>query len=194
MSDLARLLARIEAVVIGASAGGIEALSVLLPALRSTSCASILIVVHLPRERESLLPRIFAARCALPVKEAEDKEPIAPGTVYFAAPDYHLQVDEGPRISLSYDDLVNWSRPAIDVLFTSAADVYGDRLLAIVLTGGNQDGAAGLAAARRAGGITVVEDPASAYCATMPKEALRLGAPDLVLSLEAMKPLMQAIP
>ena len=196
MSDLARLLARIDAVVIGASAGGIEALSLLLPAVRSTTRAAILIVTHMPREHESLLPKIFAPRCALPVKEAEDKEPIAPGTVYFAAPDYHLQVDRGtaPRISLSYDDPVNWSRPSIDVLFASSADVYGDRLLALVLTGGNQDGAAGLVAVRRAGGVTVVQDPASALSPTMPREALRLGAPDLVLGLEAMKPLMQAIP
>jgi two-component system chemotaxis response regulator CheB len=187
-------VAAIEAVVIGASAGGIEALSVLLPEVPSATRAAILIVVHLPRERESLLAKIFAPRCALTVKEAEDKEPILPGTVYFAPPDYHLQVDEGPRVSLSYDDPVNWSRPSIDVLFSSAADTYGTRLLALLLTGGNQDGAAGLDAVRVAGGITVVEDPASALCPTMPNEALRLGPADLVVGLDAMRSVMRAIP
>jgi two-component system chemotaxis response regulator CheB len=133
------LVAQVEAVVIGASAGGIEALSTLLPAVRADVRAPILIVVHLPRERDSLLPKIFAARCALLVKEAEDKEPLANGTVYFAPADYHLQVeadlDAVPCVSLSCDDPVNWSRPSIDVLFSSAADVFGPRLLAILLTG-----------------------------------------------------------
>jgi two-component system chemotaxis response regulator CheB len=187
-------LAAVEAVVIGASAGGIEALSILLPELPSTTRAAILIVIHLPRERESLLAKIFAARCPLTVKEAEDNEPILPGTVYFAPPDYHLQVDEGPRVSLSYDDPVNWSRPSIDVLFGSAADIFGSRVMALLLTGGNQDGAAGVDAVRKAGGLTVVEDPASALCPTMPTEALRLGLPDLVLDLEAMKPIVRAMP
>jgi two-component system chemotaxis response regulator CheB len=187
-------VAAIEAVVIGASAGGIEALSVLLPELPSSTRAPILIVLHIPRERESLLAKIFAPRCALTVKEAEDNEPILPGTVYFAPPDYHLQVDEGPRVSLSFDDPVNWSRPSIDVLFSSAADTYGPRLMALLLTGGNQDGAAGLDAVRKAGGVTVVEDPASALCPTMPNEALRLGQPDLVAGLDAIKPIMRAMP
>ena len=194
---LAQLVTRIEAVVIGASAGGVEALTVLLPELRAGGRVPILIVIHLPRGRESLLAKIFSLRCALPVKEAEDKEVIAPGTVYFGPSDYHFQVDEdvdaGPRVSLSYDELVNWSRPSIDVLFASAADVYRDRLLAILLTGGNQDGALGLDAVRKAGGVTVVEDPATAHNPTMPNEALRLGLPDLLLSLDALKPLMQAI-
>jgi two-component system chemotaxis response regulator CheB len=194
VSELPGLVRRVEAVVIGASAGGVEALSVLLPAVRGGIRAAILIVVHLPRGRDSLLPKIFAPLSAVAVKEAEDKEAIAPGTIYFAPPDYHLLVDEGPHLSLSCDEAVNWSRPSIDVLFASAADVYRQRLLAIVLTGGNQDGAEGLQAVRRAGGLTVVQDPASALCQTMPSEALRLGAPDLVLSLEAMKPLLEAIP
>ena len=187
-------VAAIEAVVIGASAGGVEALSVLLPEVRSSTRAAILIVLHIPRERESLLAKIFAPRCALTVKEAEDKEPILPGTVYFAPPDYHLQVDDGPRVSLSYDDPVNWSRPSIDVLFSSAADAYGSRVMGMLLTGGNQDGAAGLDAIRKAGGVTVVEDPASALCPSMPSEALRLGQPDLVAGLSAMKSVMRAIP
>jgi two-component system chemotaxis response regulator CheB len=193
-SGIDQRVAAIEAVVIGGSAGGIEALSILLPELRSSTRTPILIVIHLPRERESLLAKIFTERCALTVKEAEDKEPILPGTIYFAPPDYHLQVDEGPRVSLSYDEAVNWSRPSIDVLFSSAADTFGAQLLALLLTGGNQDGAAGLDAVRKAGGVTVVEDPASALCPTMPNEALRLGLPDLVVGLDAMKAIIRAIP
>jgi two-component system chemotaxis response regulator CheB len=197
----ASALARVQAVVIGTSAGGIEALSLLLPAISAGVRAIILIVVHLPREHISLLPKIFSARCALTVKEAEDKEPLAHGTIYFAPADYHLQidgrlgagVDDAPRVSLSYDEPVNWSRPSIDVLFTTAADVFGPCLMAVVLTGGNQDGAQGLDTVRRAGGVTVVEDPATAAFPTMPREALRLGPADFVLSLEAMKPLMKAL-
>lgn len=194
MSDVARAVAQIEAVVLGASAGGIDVLSLLLPAIRPEARAAFLIVVHQPRERIGVLPGLFQARCALPVKEAEDKEPIAPGTVYFSPPDYHLQVDAGPCISLSYDEPVNYSRPSIDVLFESAAQVYGPRLLGIVLSGGNQDGAAGLEAIRQAGGFTVVQDPVSAAHAAMPTEALRRGPADLVLGPRPLTALMQAIP
>ena len=101
-------------------------------------------------------------KCALPVCEAADKEPVRPGTVYFAPPDYHLLIDAGPSLALSADELVNYSRPSIDVLFESAADVYGARLLGIILTGANEDGAAGLAAVHAAGGITIVQEPDSA--------------------------------
>ncbi len=98
----------------------------------------------------------------MPVREAQDKEPWSPAPVYFAPPDYHLLIDRGPQLALSADDLVNFSRPSVDVLFESAADVYGDRLLGIILTGASEDGAAGLDAVRRAGGRTVVQQPDTA--------------------------------
>jgi two-component system, chemotaxis family, protein-glutamate methylesterase/glutaminase len=132
----------IEAVAIGASAGGVEVLSTLLSVLPAGCRASFFIVMHIPRERPSLLAEVFAARCALPVREAEDKEPVQPGTVYFAPPDYHLLLDRGPAFALSSDEPVHFSRPSIDVLFDSAADIYGERLLGLILTGANQDGAA----------------------------------------------------
>jgi two-component system chemotaxis response regulator CheB len=209
---------RIDAVAIGASAGGVEALSILLPALPAALRAAVLIVVHLPRERASLLADIFSSKCARPVREAQDKEPVEPGTVYFAPPDYHLLVDSAPRgaavangavpggagrgrgdapvaaqFALSADDLVNFSRPSIDVLFESAADVYGSRLLGIILTGANHDGAAGLAAVHEAAGITVAQDPDTAQSALMPIAAIKRSPVDYVLTLEQIAELLREL-
>lgn len=171
------------AIAIGASAGGVEALSVLLPALTKDFAAPVLVVLHLPKERPSLVVSLFVGRCALPVREAEDQLPLVGGSVTFAPPDYHLLVDRGPRdsraafgtgprVALSIDGPVRFSRPSIDVLFESAADVFGPRLLAVVLTGASDDGAAGLAAVARAGGTCVVQDPKTAYAGAMPAAAL----------------------
>jgi two-component system, chemotaxis family, protein-glutamate methylesterase/glutaminase len=179
----------IDAVAIGASAGGIEVLSVLLSSLPASCRASFLVVMHIPRERPSLLPDVFGAKCALPVREAEDKEPVQPGTVYFAPPDYHLLVDRGPAFALSSDAPVHFSRPSIDVLFDSAADIYGERLLGLILTGANQDGAEGLAAIGRAGGRTVVQEPGSAAVPFLPEAALQAGPVDFVLSLAQLQEL-----
>jgi two-component system, chemotaxis family, protein-glutamate methylesterase/glutaminase len=181
---------RAEAVVIGGSAGGVEALSVLLPALPADSRASLFIVLHVPRDRPSLLAEIFAHKCALPVREAEDKEPVAPGTVYFAPSNYHLLLDQGPQLALSADDPVHHSRPSIDVLFESAADVYKDRLLGIILTGANEDGALGLAAVHDGGGMTVVQAPESARSPQMAVSALKLRPVDLVLPLDGIAVLL----
>jgi two-component system, chemotaxis family, protein-glutamate methylesterase/glutaminase len=176
------LTRNIDAVVVGASAGGVEVLSALLASLPATCPAAFFIVMHIPRERPSLLPEVFGVRCALPVKEAEDKEPVRPGTVYLAPPDYHLLIDRGPALALSSDEPVHFSRPSIDVLFESAADIYGERLMGLILTGANQDGAAGLAAVGRAGGRTVVQDPDSATVAYLPRAALLEGPVDFVLT------------
>ena len=163
-----------EAVVIGASAGALEALSSLLPSLPSDYRLPILIVVHLPADKTSLLAELLRARCAIRVREAEDKEPIEPGVAYFAPPDYHLLVEQDRRLSLSDDEPVLFSRPSIDVLFESAADAYGGGLIGIVLTGANSDGAKGLRAVIEAGGAAVVQSPESAYAAAMPQAAIAL--------------------
>jgi two-component system chemotaxis response regulator CheB len=184
VTTTASLSGRIDAVVIGASAGGVEALSVLLPALPAQSTAAVFIVLHLPRDRPSLLSEIFARKCALPVREAQDKESVASGIVYFAPSNYHLLLDQGPQMALSADDPVHHSRPSIDVLFESAAEVYRNRLLGIILTGANEDGAAGLAAVHDAGGMTVVQQPESAHSPQMVRSALKLRPADLVLSLD----------
>jgi two-component system, chemotaxis family, protein-glutamate methylesterase/glutaminase len=184
---------RIDAVVIGASAGGVEALSEILPALPASLRPALLIVLHLPRERPSLLVEIFANRCALPVREADDKEPVEPGTVYFAPPDYHMLVEKSRQIALSTDEPVHYSRPSIDVLFESAADVYADRLLGIILTGANADGAAGLHAVHRAGGTTVVQRPDSAKVPLMVVSALQRNPADFVLSLPEIAELLKGL-
>jgi two-component system, chemotaxis family, protein-glutamate methylesterase/glutaminase len=183
----------IDAIVIGTSAGGVEALSTVLPALPAGVATPVFVVLHLPREKPSLLVSIFTPKCALPVREAEDKEPVEPGTVYFAPPDYHLLIDEGPTLALSADEAVHFSRPSIDVLFESAADIYGARLLGIILTGASEDGAAGLDAIRRAGGCTVVQQPETAQVATMTEAALKRGPADFVLPLERIAELLRTI-
>lgn len=193
MKDAETLQGRIDAIVIGASAGGVEALSILLPALSAGLRAPLIIVLHLPRERPSLLAGIFAPKCALQVKEAEDKMRVEPGTVYFAPPDYHLLIDEGPQLALSIDELVHFSRPSIDVLFESAADIYAERLMGIILTGANDDGAAGLAAVHRAGGVTLVQEPGSAQAPLMALAALKRTAADFVLPLEEIASLLNVL-
>jgi two-component system, chemotaxis family, protein-glutamate methylesterase/glutaminase len=193
MSELGSLFGRIDAIVIGASAGGIEALMMLLPGLSATLTIPIFIVLHLPRDRPSLLADIFARKCPLPVCEAQDKEPVQPGTVYFAPPDYHLLIDEGPRLALSSDEPLNYSRPSIDVLFESAADFYGQRLLGIILTGANADGAAGLAAVSNAGGITIVQQPHSAQVKSMVVSALNRNPASCVLELEEISALLATL-
>ncbi|MEO7336279.1 MAG: chemotaxis protein CheB [Caldimonas sp.] len=175
---------RVRAVVIGASAGGVQALAALLPRLPASLEAPCFIVLHLPRERPSLLAGIFGPKCARPFREATDKEPVEPGTVYVAPPDYHLLIDQGPLLALSTDDAVHYSRPSIDVLFESAADVYGDGLLGIILTGWNEDGAAGLAAVHRAGGLTIVQQPDTAEAPVMPQSALERSPVQCVLDLD----------
>lgn len=184
----------VRAIVIGASAGGVEAIGTLLPALPARLQAPVFIVLHLPRERPSLLATVFQAKCALPVKEASDKEPVVAGTVYVAPPDYHLLIDAGPLTALSADDPVHYSRPAIDVLFESAADVYRTGLLGVVLTGGNQDGAAGLAAVIAAGGLGVVQRPDSAQVTYMPAAALQRNPSSRALTLGEIAGLFAVLP
>jgi two-component system, chemotaxis family, protein-glutamate methylesterase/glutaminase len=193
VTEVAALKGRIDAIVIGASAGGVEALSILLPALPAGLRTPLIIVLHLPRERPSLLAEIFARKCALKVKEAEDKMRVEPGTVYFAPPDYHLLLDEGPQLALSIDELVHFSRPSIDVLFESAADIYAERLMGIILTGANDDGTAGLAAIHRTGGVTIVQEPESALAPLMALSALKRTPADFVLPLTEIAALLQAL-
>ena len=183
-------LPRVEAIVVGASAGGVEALLTLLGSLRAGFGLPIIIVLHLPEERRSQLAEVFARRVELPVTEAIDKQDIQPGTVYFATPGYHLSVEQDRSLSLSLEARLHYSRPAIDYLFESAADAYGPRLAAVLLTGANQDGARGLAQVKRRGGLTVVQDPQEAQVATMPDAALALHQPDYILPLRGISRLL----
>ncbi|RKS27626.1 two-component system chemotaxis response regulator CheB [Pseudomonas sp. WPR_5_2] len=174
-------LPSIEAIVIGASAGGVEALLNILSPLRKGFVLPIIVVLHLPDERRSQLAEVFARRVCLPVLEAGDKTPVEAGTLYFATPGYHLSVEHDRSFSLSLEDRVHHSRPAIDYLFESAADAYGPTLAAVLLTGANRDGARGLAHVKERGGLTIVQDPDEAQVATMPKAALDFHHPDHIL-------------
>lgn len=170
-----------EAIVIGASAGALEALSSILPALPRGYRLPLMIVVHLAKL--SIFAKLFRERCRINVVEAEDKEPIRSGTAYFAPPEYHLLVERQKCLSLSNEDPVNFSRPSIDVLFESAADAYGSGLIAIVLTGASSDGAMGLAAVHNAGGTAIVQRPDEAEASMMPEAALAVCPSAHVLSL-----------
>lgn len=161
-----------RAVVIGASAGAIQALSEILPALPADFAVPILIVVHIPANRNNVLTPLFEQKCRMRVCEAQDKEPALGGVIYFAPPDYHLLVEAEGTLSLSGDEQVLYSRPSIDVLFESAADAYGPAVIGIILTGANRDGAKGLKAIAAAGGTALVQEPDSAYAGAMPRAAL----------------------
>lgn len=187
-------LPRVGAAAIGASFGGVEALMALMPALPAGLALPVFVVLHQPRDRDSLLPQVLAPYCRLPVVEAMDQEPVVPGTVYVATPDYHLLLDRGPRLALSLDAPVNFSRPAIDVLFESAAAAYGRGLLAMLLTGASADGAEGLQRVREAGGQAVVQDPADARAPAMPRAALARGPADALLSLADIRRLLALLP
>ncbi|WP_437880114.1 chemotaxis protein CheB [Pseudomonas sp. LRF_L74] len=172
-----------ELVVVGASAGGVEALLSVFERLPRGYRPSIACVLHLPEKRPSLLAELFGRRLAMPVREARDKEPLQPGTLYVAGPDYHLSVEREGCFSLSGEAPLHFSRPAIDFLFASAADAYGERLIGVLLTGASQDGAAGLARIHRQGGLSIVQDPDEAQVPTMPEAALALHTPDHILRL-----------
>lgn len=183
---------QIEAIVIGASAGAIASLSQLLPPLGRDFPLAILVVVHVPADQPHSVAGLLQTKCRLLVKEAEDKEPILPGTVYFAPPDYHLLVEDERVLSLSNEEPVNFSRPSIDVLFESAADVYREHLLAIVLTGANHDGAQGARTIGLAGGTVLVQDPDSAMARMMPESALEACPTASMLSLAELSELLIA--
>lgn len=182
-----------EAVVIGVSAGGLAALEAILSVLDPSFTLPVFIVQHISPESESYLSTHFSSRCALPVKEAEDKEDIQKGIVYFAPPNYHLLVERGRTLALSSDERVNFSRPSVDVLFESAADTYAEGLVGIILTGANNDGAAGLAKIKSMGGLTIVQSPHSAQVDVMPRAALLGTDVDHVIDLDQIGSFLNAL-
>jgi two-component system chemotaxis response regulator CheB len=180
----------IEAITLGASAGGVSALLSLFHALPQDFQIPLLCVLHLPDGRHSQLAEVFSRRLGRPVCEAQDKQAVAPGLIYFAGPGYHLSVERDRSFSLSQEERVFFSRPSIDFLFASAADAYGPALLGVLLTGANEDGARGLAQIKQLGGHTIIQDPREAQVATMPKAALALHRPDYILPLSGIGQLL----
>jgi two-component system chemotaxis response regulator CheB len=172
----------ISAIAIGASAGGIEALNVLLPIFPVDFAPPVLVVIHLPPDRPSLLVELFTPKCALPVREPDDKQEVTSG-IWFAPPGYHLMIESDRSFALSVDDPVNYSRPSIDVLFQSAAEVYGAGLLGVVLTGANSDGAKGAKTISENRGTVIVQDPKEAEASAMPSAAISAVASATVAPL-----------
>ena len=180
----------IDAVVIGGSAGGLDAMLRILSALPAGYRLPLVVLLHLPDKGDSKLSEVLGARLAIAVEEAVDKARIAPATVYVAPAGYHLLVEQDHSLALSCEAPVHYSRPSIDVLMESAADAWGERLMGILLTGANDDGAEGLARIGEQGGLTVVQDPDEAAIPTMPRAAIRRRAPDLVLRLDRIRALL----
>ncbi|MEI6126286.1 MAG: chemotaxis protein CheB [Pseudomonadota bacterium] len=189
----AHITRRHEAIVIGVSAGGLAVLRTLLGSLCPGFSLPVIIVQHEARDAGDFLPRYLNEHCAVRVKQAEEKERILPGTVYLAPPGYHLLVEYDTTFSLSLDEPVNYARPSIDVLFETAAEVYGPGLVGVVLTGANTDGAAGLKKIKDAGGLAIVQDPETAEVGSMPRAAIRATAVDHVLPLERIGPLLNEL-
>lgn len=174
---------------IGTSLGGTAALQILLPAFPPEFPAAITLVFHRANGTDESLLRFLLKNCRLPVEEAQDKTPIRSGRLYFAPPDYHL-LAEGDHFALSTEAPVSYARPSIDVFFESIAEGYGNKAIGIVLTGAGHDGAAGLVAIKRRDGLTIIQAPATAECASMPNAAWDTGQVDLMLSPQEIVPFL----
>jgi two-component system chemotaxis response regulator CheB len=183
----------IELVAVGASWGGLHAIERLLGALPPDFRPTVVIAQHRQNDgRDGVLERLLDGRCALTVREAEDKQALTPGTVVVAPADYHLLVERGTA-SLSVDEPLHFSRPSIDVLLGSAADAYGERAAGVVLTGANADGAVGLAKIAARGGVAIVQDPETAERREMPDAALWATPEARVMALEEIGPALVAL-
>lgn len=174
----------IRAIVIGASFGGMEAIKVVLSNLPAEFHIPVIVVLHIGNNSIDTYMSLLENQSHYRVKEATDKEKTEPGTTCFAPPNYHLLVEDNYTFSLSTDEKVNYSRPSIDVLFETAAWAYKDQLLGVLLTGLNNDGAAGMKTINDYGGITIVQNPETAYAAAMPKSAIDLCQPGFILDLD----------
>lgn len=177
-----------DVVAIGASAGGVHALEIILRALPEQFEVGIAVVLHLNPNYESMLVRVLTRKTGRHVQWAEAGARLAAGAIYAAPPDHHLEIDAQGSLTLTTTPRVNFSRPAVDLLFTSAANVFGARALAVLLTGNGADGRAGAIAVRGAGGVVIAQDEASSEYFSMPREAILAGAATMVLPLDAIPP------
>ena len=173
-----------SAVVIGTSAGGMAALQIMFKQIDKKFALPIIVVQHLYPESNDFLAQNLNLICPLPVKEASEKEMIRPGEVFISPANYHLLIEDDHTFSLNIDPKVNYCRPSIDVLFESAAQVYSNQLIGVLLTGANNDGAKGLKRIKEMGGITITQDPESAEIPAMPLSAIKLFPVDFILPLQ----------
>jgi two-component system, chemotaxis family, protein-glutamate methylesterase/glutaminase len=174
---------RYDVIAVGASAGGLNAISQLVKSLPADFPSSILVVQHLSPDHKSWMASLIGRSTPLKVKQAEHGEIMLPATIYVAPPDEHLLAGPG-KLQLAHSQLVHFSRPSIDLLFESVAGTYGSRAIAIVLSGAGKDGATGVRAIKEAGGITLAQAPDTAEFRHMPEAAIETGCIDFVLPLE----------
>lgn len=167
-------------VAIGGSAGSLELILKIIAEIPSATTATFLIILHRKNDQASIFENLVRNRSILPVKEVEDKDPILQGYVYIAPPDYHLLIEKGRSFSLDTSEKVHHSRPSIDVSFESVAEVFGENVVGVLLSGANADGARGLLSIKNAGGTTIVQDPSSAEVPYMPQQAIHLDAAEFI--------------
>ncbi len=182
-----------KVVVIGVSTGGIKALKTILSVLPSKFALSVIIVMHRHKDADGYLERSLDNECKMRVKQADEKEEIKAGVVYVAPPNYHLLIEDDGVFSMSVDGAVNYARPSVDVVFESAAEVYGKGLVGVILTGANKDGSQGLKKIKEAGGLAIVQMPETSEVSDMPRAAVAAVKPDYVLSLEKIGPLLRKL-
>ncbi|MBA4058298.1 MAG: chemotaxis protein CheB [Marivirga sp.] len=181
------------AIVIGVSNGGLNALSTILSGIPKNYQTPIIIVQHRSKGERDLLEAVLQQKCEITIKQADEKENIVGGLVYIAPPDYHLMIEADRTFSLSIDASVRYSRPSIDVLFESAAEVYKDKLIGIILTGSNDDGANGMRSIHQNGGFTIAQNPGEAKDGAMPLASIRTGAVRQVLLLKEIQAFMTQV-
>lgn len=181
------------AVVVGCSAGGVQALGTLLQGLAPNLKYPVIVVCHTGSEDVEMLRDVLGLKSALPVQEAEERHAPLPGIAYLAPAGYHLMLEGDGRFAFTVDARVCYSRPSIDVLFESAAAVHGPKLVGVVLTGANEDGALGLKAIRDGGGLGVVQLPGEATAAAMPEAAIRIAGADHILPLADIAPFLNSL-
>jgi two-component system, chemotaxis family, protein-glutamate methylesterase/glutaminase len=177
-----------EAITMGISSGGWQALNQILPQLPESFPIPILIVQHLAAGSDDYLARTLNGKCRLKVKDADEKEPIEKGVIYLAPANYHLLVEQNKTLSLSTNEAINYARPSIDVLFETAADVYGPGLIGVVFTGASNDGSQGLYKIKERGGLAIVQDPSTAESEIMPRSAIEAVDIDYIVPLQEIVP------
>ncbi len=182
-----------KVVVIGVSTGGTKALKTILSVLPSKFALSIIVVMHRHKDADGYLERSLGNECKMLVKQADEKEEIKAGVVYVAPPNYHLLIEDDGTFSMSVEGAVNYARPSVDVVFESAAEVYGQGLIGVILTGANKDGSQGLRKIKEVGGLAIVQTPETSVASDMPMAAIASVKPDYVLPLENIGPILRRL-
>jgi two-component system chemotaxis response regulator CheB len=182
-----------KVIIIGASTGGLKAIQPILSALPAEFALSVIVVMHRHKDTDSYLERSLDDSSKMHVKQADEKEEIKAGVVYVAPPNYHLLIEDDGTFSMSVEGAVNYARPSVDVVFESAAEVYGKGLIGVILTGANKDGSLGLKKIKEEGGLAIVQTPETSEAAEMPRAAIAAVNPDYVLPIEKIGPLLRKL-